>query len=465
MINRTNYSKETKTIDFSKLPKEIKDVHVDFDAYNEFYNEDQDIKEMIDLYLDKLNELVKKKDNQEPKSKKKSKAKPTIKANPTKPKPEKTKPKVPGTKLKSNENFKHVEDISKEIKFIKRYLSLNGKTKTKKQILTFLASLQNAILKKEIRKTSAYAKQIQHIQSELISLLSFFGKSDDSVVSISIKSKTVEQYKELSNTEKLMPSIRLISRYNRLQGKSDVKIKAKNLLKSIVREIDKGNITHYQDEIKEIKKALEDYVSVGTPVLKVKDENLKGFNPKQSIVSSTEFSEKAKFKPLQFTGKWKTLIGCPVKPFSMMTYAKPGQGKSTMNIEFAHYLASDHNKKVLFIADEEKLGYTLQEKLKRLKASHPNLFITDALPNSLKMFDFVFYDSVNSMGLSAEDLKELKAKNKQTSFIYIFQSTKDGNFKGNQEYSHDVDVVIEVEKGMARTEKSRFGGNGEIKVY
>jgi len=50
-------------------------------------------------------------------------------------------------------------------------------------------------------------------------------------------------------------------------------------------------------------------------------------------------------------------------------------------------------------------------------------------------------------------------------FIYVFQSTKNGNFKGSQEYSYDVDVVIETDQGIAKTEKSRFGGSGEVKVW
>ncbi len=49
-------------------------------------------------------------------------------------------------------------------------------------------------------------------------------------------------------------------------------------------------------------------------------------------------------------------------------YGPPGGGKSTLAIDFAHYLARDHNLQVLFVTDEEKLGYTLQEKINRLKA-------------------------------------------------------------------------------------------------
>src|SRR5207244_2837416 len=49
-----------------------------------------------------------------------------------------------------------VERIPEELRFIKRYINLNGKIKTKDDILRFINSLQKAILEKRIRKTSSY---------------------------------------------------------------------------------------------------------------------------------------------------------------------------------------------------------------------------------------------------------------------------------------------------------------------
>jgi hypothetical protein len=45
------------------------------------------------------------------------------------------------------------------------------------------------------------------------------------------------------------------------------------------------------------------------------------------------------------------------------------------------YLAAN-NGKVLYCAIEEGFGYTLKEKIKRLKADHPNLFLTDRVPEN-----------------------------------------------------------------------------------
>ena len=458
MITVNNYKAKAKTIDFLKLPNALRKSHKNFDVMVKHYDNNATIKKVIDLYLKKLNKVLK--DNKP--SKKATKPKTTKKTV------SKKKTSVKKSSSKSiKPSIKKVENIGIEIRYIKRFVLLHGKIKSKKQILTFLASLQNSMLKKEIRKSSSFAKEIEHIQEELISLIGFYGKSINSKIDISIKDATLKKYKSLAYSEKVMPAIKFIAQYNRLHGKANVKTKAKSLLSQIDKALKDGKIKHYQKELKEVQTTLKKYVG-NKDILMVEDINLKGIPSKKKdsqIVSSTNFAKHRNFKALGFTGKWLQLIGNPVEPFSMMTYAKPGQGKSTLNLDFAHYLASKHNKKVLFVADEEKLGYTLQEKIKRLKASHPNLFITGRMPSNIKAYHFVFLDSVNSIRLMPEDLQLLSAKNPKISFIYVFQSTKNGNFKGSQEYSHDVDVVIETDQGIAKTEKSRFGGSGEVKVW
>ncbi len=389
-------------------------------------------------------------------------------------KTEKKKTSKPKNQTKNKPQPKKVENIGIDIKFIKRYTLLHNKTKTKKQILTLLASLQNAILKKQIRKTSPFAKEIEHIQDELIDLLGFYGKSEDSVIQIEIDNKTLEKYKLIANSEKVMPAIRYITRYNRLQGKKDVKRKAEKLLKDITNALKKDKIHYYKNKIKEVQKSLKEYVCNDIEILEIEEAELNGVKKKTKIIksnkqqtpviSSTEFAQ-VKFTPLHFTGKWAKLIGYPAKPFLMMSYSLPGQGKTSLNIQFAAYLAKTLNKKVLYISDEEKKGYTLQEKIKRFNAIDKNLFLSDKLLKDYKDYDFVIFDSVNSLKLTPDDLKEINKKNHLTSFIYIFQTTKDGKFRGSQEFEHDVDVSIELHNGIATTKKSRFGGNGQIKIY
>lgn len=169
-----------------------------------------------------------------------------------------------------------------------------------------------------------------------------------------------------------------------------------------------------------------------------------------------------KFETLGITGKWKALLGDVSIPFTMMSYGKPGCGKSTFNIMLAHYLASSFDKKILYVAKEEGAGFTLQDKFKRLKAFHPNIFISSKLPDSLKGYDFVFIDSVNEMNLEPDDLRKLLHDNPGISWAYIFKTTKDGKFRGSQDFEHLVDVSVRIEDGEAWAEKGRFGGNGKM---
>ena len=69
------------------------------------------------------------------------------------------------------------------------------------------------------------------------------------------------------------------------------------------------------------------------------------------------------------------------------------------------------------------------------------------------------------MELQPNDLEALKEKFPNVSFIYVFQTTKEGNFRGSNHFQHDVDVVIEVsEKGRA-TQNGRFNQGGEMYIF
>jgi predicted ATP-dependent serine protease len=98
-----------------------------------------------------------------------------------------------------------------------------------------------------------------------------------------------------------------------------------------------------------------------------------------------------------------------------------------------------------------------------LNAIHPKLIIVEKLPDDLTSFQFVFIDSVSKAGLTTDDLTRLRKENPKTAFIYIFHTTKEGNFRGRQDFAHDVDVIIEIENGVANA-NGRFGVGGGIDV-
>lgn len=181
------------------------------------------------------------------------------------------------------------------------------------------------------------------------------------------------------------------------------------------------------------------------------------------IMNSVDFAE-LNFNSIGFTGKWFDFIGDPAPGFTAMVFGMPKMGKSFLCVDFAGYLARKHGK-VLYVAKEEKLDKTLQDKLKEKEVAHENLFVADSLPADLTEYDFIILDSVNKLGLSPKDLEKLKTDNKGKSFIFVFQATKGGKFKGNNEFQHDVDVVIEVPEQGKAVQFGRFNQGGEMNIF
>jgi hypothetical protein len=108
---------------------------------------------------------------------------------------------------------------------------------------------------------------------------------------------------------------------------------------------------------------------------------LNGVDNKPAIMNSMDFVN-MEFETLGFTGKWLELIGDPSSNFTAMVFGKPKMGKSYLCVDFAGYLARNHGK-VLYVAKEEGLDYTLQQKLNDKNVKHPNLFVASILPDDL----------------------------------------------------------------------------------
>lgn len=294
------------------------------------------------------------------------------------------------------------QESSMAQKFVKRFLLLSGKTHQKKEIEGFLNDVQDAIKEKEITKDDALSKQILLVQDKLLSLANSMGKS----VKVELSATTKKQFQLVLNK---------------------LRVKAK-----------KKGLNGVEEEVKETK-------------------------PKQNLMSSIDFAS-LHFNSIGFKDKWFDLIGDPSPGFTAMVFGRPKMGKSYLCVDFAGYLARNHGT-VLYVANEEKLDATLQMKLNDKDVKHENLFVSDYLPEDLSKYQFIILDSVNKLELSPKDLENLKRNNPGKSFIFVFQTTKDGKFRGANSYQHDVDVVIEVpEKGKA-TQFGRFNAGGEMNIF
>ena len=486
MITVENIMSEYPGIDQAILPDALKKDEFEFIRENiDLYNDDETIKKYIDTFVEKLNEVINKHTPEKKVKEKKSKS-----------------PKEPDVeKSSTEETTTPVEKVSPEVSFIKRYVGLHGKTKDKSQILNLLNSLQKAIIEKRIRKTSVYSREIENIQAQLIKCYNQMGNT----IKVNLDEDTLDKYTTIAESQKTMLSVTYIKQYISIHGKKDVKEKAKALLSRIEKAIESGKIPEncpYWNEIQEIKSSLESYLANKSKVPVITENTLNGIMswmvrrqqkkkvakylqkiyeterglrgveaeqepnlnevPEPIVISSSELAG-MDFETIGLKGKYKDLIGDPSVGFSAMVFGLPKSGKSTLCIDFAKYLAENHGK-VLYVAIEEGFGYTLKEKFERLGAIHPNLIIAEKIPDDLSPYQFVFIDSVSKAKLTSQALTKLRKDNPQTAFIFIFHTTKEGNFRGQQDFAHDVDVIINVENGIAKS-NGRFGVGGSLSIF
>ena len=57
-ITVQNYNTLSSSIPFSKMPKDLADTHGEMPMYLEFYGQDKEITEVVDLYLSKVNQIL-----------------------------------------------------------------------------------------------------------------------------------------------------------------------------------------------------------------------------------------------------------------------------------------------------------------------------------------------------------------------------------------------------------------------
>jgi hypothetical protein len=476
MLNTTNYFQKTSNIEWENVPEALAKGHRLVEGASQEnwspYRTNENIKRVVDAYFKKLDEYIAQ-NPVKPTVEKKAPVKAAT-SNPVKKVSTPVKKPAPVVTYKTD----NVEHLDTDVQFIKRYAAMHGKVKSQAQILTLIHSLQKAILERRIRKTSTYAKEIETMQQQLISCYEQMGE----MAEIKIDSKNLKRYLEIAHSQAGMLSISLLKAYVSLNGKRDIKDKAERLFNRIKKAVEQGKITKsdkYATKLDDAFQTLKTYIDGDSKILNInkaqlnglmgivggelfpKNKGVSGMDDNGMIVNSGELL-KMDFQTIGLQGKYRELIGDPSVGFFAMVFGLPKSGKSTMCLDFANHLAANHGK-VLYCAIEEGFGYTLKEKIERLKANHPNLYVTDRVPEHLDQFQFVFIDSVSKAGLEVSDMDEMRKLNPNTSFIFIYHTTKEGKFRGVNAHAHEVDVIIEVEKGKA-TSTGRFNAGGSVGV-
>jgi hypothetical protein len=153
----------------------------------------------------------------------------------------------------------YVDFINEQIKFLRRFKSMAGKTIPVKRLLTFIKGLQKAIHERRIRKGDRYATQIDQAQRFA---LQNYQRASGVNVEVKIPRAFVESLKEIGKSEKVLPSVSFLKRFVGLVGKSyrEVGERLRNLRKNLSymyeKRIIRENSAYFQ-KVKEAEKAMD----------------------------------------------------------------------------------------------------------------------------------------------------------------------------------------------------------------
>jgi len=185
-------------------------------------------------------------------------------------------------------------------------------------------------------------------------------------------------------------------------------------------------------------------------------------------IMSARDLEQFEYPKYDFTGRWNQFFGDPSINCHYMVFGLPKSGKSTFCMHFAKYLADNHGS-VLYVASEEGFSQTLKNKMTNFGLTSDNMHFSnyreaEPIMDIASEYDFIFIDSVNFINISPEQIREMKHKNRNLSLITIQQATKDGDFRGSQEYAHDSDSIVKIADGIA-TQQGRFQEMSQMMVF
>jgi len=183
-------------------------------------------------------------------------------------------------------------------------------------------------------------------------------------------------------------------------------------------------------------------------------------------MSVTRASDLAKrrFKGLKLSKPFSDLLGDIEPRAYLLIWGPAGSGKSTFALALADELAT--NGPALYVSAEEGVSKTVRDRINRLEAKHPDLYVAEYLSlEKIKLqvrqtgARFVMLDSISQIDPSSARFAAL-AKEFQHDGIglaVIAHATKDGkNYKGPTSVGHNPDVIIRVAGGEATTTKNRY---------
>ncbi len=378
---------------------------------------------------------------------------------------------------------------SVEVKHMKRFLKLLEYS-TKNNVQDALSALQTDNKKGLFSvKTSEAGPELEAIGKLYTKLLS----EARGRYQVDATKALTDKVTALSQAEKIDPSVDILIKYLKLEGREPHQKEVEGL-QVLIAKID-VNDTVFADDVKKIESYLTNWkpgetlrnIKVSLDGMPNKNKGLSGtyvldgletdlgctnapaINQRPVLIAATDLAG-IEYESIPFgTSKFAELFGEIPKNVAIMIWGEPGAGKSTLSMQLALFLGKNQIKTLYFSA-EEYMSKALKERMLRSGGSVENLFFTENLGQINASYQVVILDSTNSMRLSFETYKELRGKYPKICFVLIMQATKGGQFKGNKLWEHEVDIVAKVSKqneeaSIAQTTKNRFQPLSSVEVF
>ena len=396
------------------------------------------------------------------------------KATPTKAKskPTKapTKAKTPvRAKTPAKAKGKEVQNMGASTKIIRRYLSMTKAQQPRQKLLNLYTDIKKALLTGAIKQSDPYAKVIMDIQKILVEALN----NDFSTYELQMPQGEAMVLADAAKSERELASTVYLRQYLGLVRRPN-EARAQKLKERIRLALNKGVIGSADPNYANIQRALKNLEKKRFELSEREIAGLQGLagieaEEAAEEANSTGLKEQSTAADIQnwniegmgFKGHWLELMGDPAKPFQAIVYGRPKGGKTYFNLLLANYLQGNFGR-VLYISSEEYGTATLALKLKQLQI-HPEITFRGDLPPNVEQYDFVFMDSANRLKIDVEAWETLKKQYPKVSFITVLQATKEGSFRGSQEWTHNCDVIVEVVSGVA-TAHGRYG-QGQMNIF
>ena len=442
-----------------------------------------------------------------------------IEIKPVKKAAKEKRPRTKEKKVGSSGNL--VERYDDDVRFLKRYLGLDGKTKTKEQLKSLLSGLQKGILERRIRKTSPHVKQIERMQDNLVSTINKMAAS----VKIELHPDTKKELEKIVSGQTELVSIKLIKRYINLVNKPN-KAKAENLRNDLQKYFDNLSVSTNDKYYKYVATAsnnLNSYLSNGKLEM-YSDVELTGFPPilraaiagavsetaKQAIektlgnIGESYQSDKTKvidddlaafrkggghssfrgIGDVAGSGNTFTLNGDIGKLLGKLERYKlaislegdQGAGKTQFAFQLADAFAEAGKTVGMFSLEEgantdlvtrKRDQYIKPLNLDKIKITDTATHGIRDVEKAAKMFDVVIIDTWGKLYANSSYFDMLRTRYPNTIFVVLFQRVSNGVIKGGTAPLFDAGINLEAVKvddsfknNYVIATKNRYGETG-----